>query len=231
MLKQIFAVTIVAAILSTSAFGLEVGDMAPDFTLQATDGKTYTLSDFKGQKAVVIAWFPKAYTRGCTIECKSLAENGHLIRKFNAAYFMASVDPIEENTGFAEENKADFPLLSDPDKVVLQSLQEPTSHFLAIPATENLACKFSGISQSHPGGTTHPLTLPSKSVEQSVNPKMTGSPHFFEHNSLNSPHASNGDIVVWVVGTVVCVVVCVVVCGEPSQHSLLYNGSLFPAGL
>ena len=123
MLKHFFTLTLVTAILSTSAFGLEVGDVAPDFTLQATDGKTYTLSDFKGQKAVVIAWFPKAYTRGCTIECKSLAENGHLIRKFSAAYFMASVDPIEENTGFAEENNADFPLLSDPNKVVASAYE------------------------------------------------------------------------------------------------------------
>ena len=118
MLNRFLAIALITALLPTSVFGLEVGDVAPDFTLQATDGKTYTLGDFKGKKAVVIAWFPKAYTRGCTIECKSLAENGHLIRKFDAAYFMASVDPLEENTGFAEENKADFPLLSDPDKIV-----------------------------------------------------------------------------------------------------------------
>jgi thioredoxin-dependent peroxiredoxin len=118
MLNRFIAIALITAILPASVFGLEVGDVAPDFTLQATDGKTYTLSDFKGEKAVVIAWFPKAYTKGCTIECKSLAENGHLIRKFDAAYFMSSVDSLEENTGFAEENKADFPLLSDPDKTV-----------------------------------------------------------------------------------------------------------------
>jgi peroxiredoxin Q/BCP len=96
--------------------GLKVGDMAPNFKLQASDGKTYQLSDFKGKKAVVVAWFPKAYTRGCTIECKSLAENGHLIRKYDVAYFMASVDPLEDNKGFAEKEGADFPLLSDPTK-------------------------------------------------------------------------------------------------------------------
>jgi len=64
----------------------------------------------------VLAWFPKAFTRGCTIECKSLAENGHLIREFDVDYFMASVDPIEDNKGFAVENNADFPMLSDPGK-------------------------------------------------------------------------------------------------------------------
>jgi thioredoxin-dependent peroxiredoxin len=107
---------------------LKVGDQAPDFTLQASDGKTYKLSDFKGKQAVVIAWFPRAMTSGCTIECKSLAENGDKIRKYNVAYFMASVDPVEKNTEFAkatsvnlgsqtvEKKEADFPILSDPTK-------------------------------------------------------------------------------------------------------------------
>jgi peroxiredoxin Q/BCP len=95
---------------------LKVGDAAPDFTLEASDGKTYKLSSFKGKQAVVIAWFPKAYTQGCTIECKSLAQNGDKIRKYDVTYFMASVDPVSENKGFAEKEKADFPLLSDPTK-------------------------------------------------------------------------------------------------------------------
>jgi len=99
-----------------AAAGLKVGDPAPNFKLQASDGKTYQLSDFKGKKAVVVAWFPKAFTQGCTIECKSLAANGTKIREYDVAYFMASVDPLDQNTKFAADNKADFPLLSDPSK-------------------------------------------------------------------------------------------------------------------
>ncbi len=98
------------------AADLAVGDPAPDFSLEGTDGKTYSLSQFKGKQAVVLAWYPKAYTSGCTIECKSLAQNGNLIRQYDATYFMASVDPLDKNKGFAEEQKADFPLLSDPTK-------------------------------------------------------------------------------------------------------------------
>lgn len=108
---------IVAAVLmfcASSAFAIDVGQPAPDFTLEASDGKTYSLSDYKGKQAVAIAWYPKAFTKGCTIECKSLAENGHLIREYDVAYFMASTDEVEENKKFAEEQKADFPLLSDP---------------------------------------------------------------------------------------------------------------------
>ena len=98
---------------------LKVGDKAPDFQLSASDGKTYKLSDYAGKQAVVLAWFPAAFTQGCTIECKSLAEHGADIRKYDVTYFMASVDPIEGDKGnkaFAESQKADFPLLSDPTK-------------------------------------------------------------------------------------------------------------------
>ena len=107
--------------MPASAAELSVGDTAPDFTLQASDGKTYKLSQFKGKQPVVVAWFPAAFTRGCTIECKSLAENSDKIRQFNVSYFMASVDPLEGEKGnkaFAEAQKADFPLLSDPSKQV-----------------------------------------------------------------------------------------------------------------
>src|SRR4029450_6298889 len=105
-----------AAGAQAPAVELKVGDPAPDFTLQASDGKTYKLSDFKGKQAVVLAWFPKAFTSGCTIECKSLAQHGDMIKKYNVTYFMASVDPVEENAKFGAEHKADFPLLSDPTK-------------------------------------------------------------------------------------------------------------------
>lgn len=106
---------------ATTASALEVGDMAPDFELPGSDGETYRLSDYRGQHAVVLAWFPRAFTSGCTIECKSLAENGHLIREFDTTYFMASVDPLDKNKGFAAETGADFPLLSDEDKSVAKA--------------------------------------------------------------------------------------------------------------
>ncbi len=114
----VIGIIVMTAAVAAPQQGLQVGDMAPEFELEGSDGTTYRLSDFRDKQAVVIAWFPKAYTRGCTIECKSLAENGHLIREYDAAYFMASVDPIEDNKGFAVEQNADFPLLSDPSKEV-----------------------------------------------------------------------------------------------------------------
>ena len=118
MKALVLALLAVSGVCATTARAadLKVGDMAPDFSLQASDGKTYKLSDFKGKQAVALAWFPKAFTQGCTIECKSLAENGHLIKNYDAKYFMISIDPIEQNKAFADAQKADFPLLSDPSK-------------------------------------------------------------------------------------------------------------------
>ena len=106
------------AFAQAPAVELKVGDKAPNFELQASDGKTYNLADFAGKKAVVVAWFPAAFTKGCTVECKNLAMNGDKIRQFDVAYFMASGDPIEKNTDFAKAQEADFPLLSDPGKEV-----------------------------------------------------------------------------------------------------------------
>jgi peroxiredoxin Q/BCP len=96
---------------------LNVGDQAPDFTLPGTDGKSHKLSDYKG-KHVVLAWYPAAFTGGCTAECKSFAEAGPQIKAFDVAYFMASTDPADRNKEFATSMQADFPLLSDPDTKV-----------------------------------------------------------------------------------------------------------------
>ena len=116
LLQQFIGLIVILSAGLAQAGELAVGDLAPDFTLQGSDGKTYTLSDYRDKQAVVIAWFPRAYTSGCTVECKSLAEKGHLIREYDVSYFMASVDPLEDNIGFAKETGADFPLLSDPEK-------------------------------------------------------------------------------------------------------------------
>lgn len=123
LMTALVMTALVAALLLASGARAElaVGDMAPDFTLQASDGNTYHLADFRGKQAVVIAWFPRAFTSGCTVECKSLAQNGDRLRQYDVSYFMASTDPVEKNAEFAEDTAADFPLLSDPDGEVAKA--------------------------------------------------------------------------------------------------------------
>jgi thioredoxin-dependent peroxiredoxin len=94
---------------------LKVGDAAPNFKLTGSDGKTYELSAMKG-KTVIVAWYPKAFTGGCTAECKSFAKDGALLKAYDVAYFTASCDTVEENTKFAKSLETDYPILSDPTR-------------------------------------------------------------------------------------------------------------------
>ena len=109
--------------LSMSAVGAiadepKVGEQAPGFSLKGSDGKVHALTDYKGKSAIVLAWFPKAFTPGCTKECKSFAEGGDALKGLNVAYFTASVDTPDYNKQFAESLGCNYPILSDPDKSV-----------------------------------------------------------------------------------------------------------------
>ncbi len=100
---------------------LRAGDVAPDFTLQASDGMTYRLSDFRGRMPVVIAWFPKAFTGGCTAECRSLGAYASAFARARVQAFAASVDPVKTNAEFAAALALACPILSDPDKQVARA--------------------------------------------------------------------------------------------------------------
>ncbi|MDG3005174.1 peroxiredoxin [Paludisphaera mucosa] len=100
---------------------LKVGDPAPAFALQGSDGKTHALADYKGKSGVVLAWYPKAFTPGCTKECQSFAGAGESLKGLKVAYFTASVDEADYNKKFAESLNADYPILSDPSKDVAKA--------------------------------------------------------------------------------------------------------------
>ncbi len=93
----------------------KVGDSAPDFKMAGTDGKIYSLDDFAGKQAVIIAWYPRAFTGGCTKECESMRDAGAELKKYEVAYFTASTDTVEKNSDFAKSLNLDYPILSDPD--------------------------------------------------------------------------------------------------------------------
>ena len=118
-IKTMLAVGLLV-MLSGAHASLDVGDDAPNWTLQASDGQTYQLSDLRG-KHVVLAFFPKAFTGGCTIECKSVRDSKKQVRRFNVQFFMASTDDLATNKAFADQNNANFPILSDDSKSVSEA--------------------------------------------------------------------------------------------------------------
>jgi peroxiredoxin len=95
---------------------LKVGDTAPDFTLPSTGGKPVKLSDFHGKKNVVLAFYPAAFTGGCT---KEMTAYGKSLDKFESAdtqVFGVSTDNTPSQKVFAEQVGATFPMLSDFSK-------------------------------------------------------------------------------------------------------------------
>lgn len=90
----------------------KIGDMAPNFRLPSTRGKEITLKDFKG-KDVILYFYPKDDTPGCTAEACSFRDNESEITKSGAVVLGVSTDSLESHDKFTGKHKLNFPLLSD----------------------------------------------------------------------------------------------------------------------
>ena len=96
---------------------LKVGAKAPAFTLNDQSGKKVKLSDFKGRR-VVVYFYPKADTPGCTNQACSLQEALPMMRRLKAQVIGISPDPPEKQQKFATKYALKFPLLADEDHTV-----------------------------------------------------------------------------------------------------------------
>lgn len=92
---------------------LKVGDAAPDFTLPSTAGGQVKLSDFKGKKNVVLAFYPAAFTGGCTKEMQAYQLNLSKFEGADTQVFGVSTDNSPSQRVFGEQLKVQFPMLSD----------------------------------------------------------------------------------------------------------------------
>ena len=91
---------------------VEEGKRAPDFELQSDSGETVRLSDLRG-KPVVLYFYPKDDTPGCTAEACSFRDHESDIAKEHAVVLGVSIDPLESHQKFKEKHDLNFPLLSD----------------------------------------------------------------------------------------------------------------------
>lgn len=99
---------------------LKVGQAAPEFSLQATSGETISLADLRGKK-VVLYFYPKDDTPGCTKEACSFQDHRKQVAGLNAVTLGVSRDSLSSHQRFAAKYKLTFPLLSDPDANVCKA--------------------------------------------------------------------------------------------------------------
>ncbi len=92
---------------------------APGFELKDQDGKTHKLSDYAGRK-VVLFFYPKNFTPGCTKEVCSFRDSYELLKKKGVVLLGVSADSVESHKKFREKYSLPFPLLSDPEKKVIK---------------------------------------------------------------------------------------------------------------
>ena len=96
---------------------LKEGDRAPDFSLLSDEGKWVKLSDFKGRN-VVLYFYPKDQTSGCTKQACNMRDNVHLITADGTVVLGVSVDNADSHKAFKEKEKLNFILLADTAKTV-----------------------------------------------------------------------------------------------------------------
>ncbi|MGQ9454941.1 MAG: thioredoxin-dependent thiol peroxidase [Armatimonadota bacterium] len=97
---------------------LKEGDLAPDFSLPSTNGVNVSLSDFRGKNKVVLYFYPKDDTPGCTKEACYFRDLMKEFEEVGAVILGVSTDSLESHRKFAEKHSLLFPLLSDETKEV-----------------------------------------------------------------------------------------------------------------
>ena len=99
----------------------EVGQVAPSFSLQNQRGETVSLSDYKGSKNVVLYFYPKAMTPGCTVQACGIRDSKAEFEALDTVVLGVSPDPYPRLARFEEKQALNFDLLSDEDHAVTES--------------------------------------------------------------------------------------------------------------
>ncbi len=99
---------------------LTIGDQAPDFSLLDQNGKSVSLNEFRGKK-VVVYFYPRALTPGCTVQACSLRDAESKLNQEGIVVLGISADPVKKLKQFEEKHKLNFCLLSDPEHKTIEA--------------------------------------------------------------------------------------------------------------
>ncbi|MGB5324602.1 MAG: thioredoxin-dependent thiol peroxidase [Pseudomonadales bacterium] len=98
----------------------KTGSLAPAFTLPDHNGKQVSLKDFRGKKNVLVYFYPKANTPGCTVQACGIRDSKAAFTRANTVVLGISPDPVKRLQGFVEKQGLNFTLLSDEDHAVAE---------------------------------------------------------------------------------------------------------------
>jgi len=96
----------------------KIGNMAPAFSLNNQDGEKVSLKDFKGKKNVVLYFYPKAMTPGCTVQACGIRDNKKAFEKLDTVVLGVSPDAVQRLPRFIDKQNLNFTLLSDEDHAI-----------------------------------------------------------------------------------------------------------------
>lgn len=132
-------IAVIIGVVAACGFGLkvhaapatdtvQVGSMAPNFTLPSQEDKPISLSDFKG-KWVVLYFYPKDQTKGCTIEAHNFQRDQAKYDKLNAVVLGVSLDTVASHQAWCAKDTFSFKMLADPDHKVVDLYGVPVKSF------------------------------------------------------------------------------------------------------
>ncbi|HXG30173.1 MAG TPA: peroxiredoxin [Thermodesulfobacteriota bacterium] len=106
----------------------KIGDKAPDIEAETYGGKRIRLSDFKNKKTVVLYFYPKDNTPGCTKEACSMRDRAEEFEKLGVQILGVSTDSVKSHEGFRDRYNLVFPLLSDKERNIIKAYGVESDH-------------------------------------------------------------------------------------------------------
>ena len=144
---------------------IQIGDKCPDFQLQDATGKMIKISEFISKKKLVIYFYPKDDTPGCTKEACSFRDSYEDFKEFDCEVIGISSDDEQKHAAFASRHKLPFILLSDKDKVARKIFGVPGNLFGLIPGRVTYIIGIDGIVKGIYNSQTNPLGHIEKALE------------------------------------------------------------------
>ncbi|OWP63256.1 peroxiredoxin [Hymenobacter amundsenii] len=126
---------------------LQIGDQAPDFTLNTTTGEAFRLSDLRGQRNVVLYFYPKDDTPGCTAEACSFRDQYQDFQDLGAEVVGVSSDSEASHQKFTQKHRLPFPLLADSGGQVRKLYEVPRALLGLLPGRVTFVIDKQGIIQ------------------------------------------------------------------------------------